>query len=432
MLETVREYAGTKLTESDERDVRARQVEHYVTLARLFRAEGFGPRQLDWVGRLRREQANLRSVLEDCLRAPERASQALDIAASLWSFWYGGGLVLEGYRYLRRGLELCDERTMVRARALYAMSFLAIQTGMSDAREMLAELAELAEELDDERLRAGHAECVGVATYRAGDLVGGAESLERALAGFRVAGDAHLVFDTLILLGAVYFFLEDARGVAAAEEALALADKHEARWSRGYALWVVAIHRWRAGEHGEAVAMLLEAVALRLTDRILLSFLLEALAWCRSSDGEHDQASRLLGGAAAVWRLTGMPVRKVNPYEAFDQQCVTDARAALGAEAFEAAFADGAGLGLDQIVRYALREKPAAGSPVRRAGEPGGLTRREREIAELVARGMSNKDIAAALVIGRRTVESHVENILVKLGFTSRTQVASWLAGQSP
>jgi DNA-binding NarL/FixJ family response regulator len=41
---------------------------------------------------------------------------------------------------------------------------------------------------------------------------------------------------------------------------------------------------------------------------------------------------------------------------------------------------------------------------------------------------MSNKDIAATLVIGRRTVETHVENILVKLGFTSRTQVASWLA----
>jgi DNA-binding NarL/FixJ family response regulator len=47
------------------------------------------------------------------------------------------------------------------------------------------------------------------------------------------------------------------------------------------------------------------------------------------------------------------------------------------------------------------------------------------EIAELVAQRMSNKAMAAGLVIGRRTVETHVENILVKLGFTSRAQVAS-------
>jgi DNA-binding NarL/FixJ family response regulator len=84
------------------------------------------------------------------------------------------------------------------------------------------------------------------------------------------------------------------------------------------------------------------------------------------------------------------------------------------------------------VIRYALRKKPTtAASRSERAGEPVGLTKREREIAELVARGVSNEDIAAALVIGGRTVEWHIENILVKLGFTSRTQVASWPAGQS-
>jgi hypothetical protein len=115
----------------------------------------------------------------------------LDIAASLWNFWYAGGLAREGYRYLRQGLELCRDHTTVRARALYAASFLAIQTGApSAAEEMLAELAGLAEDLNDERLRAGHAECTGMATFLAGNLSGGAKLLERALAGYRVAGDA--------------------------------------------------------------------------------------------------------------------------------------------------------------------------------------------------------------------------------------------------
>lgn len=433
MLETVREYAAARLTEDDEHAVRAGQVEHYAGLARQYRAEGFGPRQLEWVGRLRREHANLRSVLEHCLGTPDNTVHALDIAASLWNFWYGGGLVLEGYRYLRRGLEQYGERTMVRARSLYALSFLAIQTAESDPGEPLAELAVLADELDDTRLRAGHAECVGMATFFSGDLLGGAELLAQALAGYRVAGDAQLVFDTLILLAAVYFFLDDTQGMTAAEEALALAERHEARWSRGYALWAVAVQRWRAGEHHEAADLLSEAIALRLTDRTLLAFLVEALAWCRSSDGEHDQVARLLGGAGAIWRLSGARVGEMNPYETFDEQCATQARAALGTSAFDAAFAETAALGLDGIVRYALGEKPATATRrAARAGDPARLTRREREIAALVARGMSNKDIAAALVIGTRTVESHVENILVKLGFTSRTQVASWLAAQSP
>jgi predicted ATPase/DNA-binding CsgD family transcriptional regulator len=431
MLETVREYAGAKLAEGDERAVRARLVERYVRLARQYRAEGFGPRQLDWIARLRREHPNLRAVLDHCLSDPEQASRGLDIAASLWNFWYGGGLVPEGYRYLRRGLAVCRERTMVRARALYGLSGFATQLGVADASGMLAELAELATELDDDRLRAGHAECAGLARFFAGDRAGGAELLERALAGYRAAGDALLVFDTLILLAAAYFFLDDPRGAVAAEEALALTERHEARWSRGYALWAVALHRWLAGEHTVAAELLTEAVALRLADRTLLAFLLEALAWCRSADGEHEQATWLLGAATAVWRRSGARVDEMTPYRDFDEQCATLARAALGAEAYEAAFAEGRGPGLDEVVRHVLREKGSRSSGPARTAELGGLTRREREVAELVASGMSNRDIASALVVSRRTVESHVQNTLVKLGFTSRAQIASWVTRQS-
>ncbi|HEV8562040.1 MAG TPA: LuxR C-terminal-related transcriptional regulator [Actinophytocola sp.] len=433
MLETVREYAEAKLAgEGGEHDVRARQVEHYVGLARRYRNEGFGPRQLEWIARLRREHANLRSVLEYCLSAPERASKALDIAWALWNFWYGGGLVLEGYRYLRRGLELSGEPTMVRARALYAASFLAIQIGEADsARRMLAEHRALAEEFDDELLRAGNAECSGMATFFAGDLSGGAELLERALTGYRVAGDPLLVFDALILLAAVRLFLDDPRGTATAKEALALTERYEARWSRGYALWAVAVHQWRAGEGAAASVLLREAIALRLADRTLLAFLLGALAWCASSGGDHQRAARLLGAANAVWRLSGARVGEMSPYQGFDEHCAARARAAIGAEMFDAAFASGAGFGLDEAIGYALDEKSAKARVRRsRPGERGGLTRREREVAEFLARGMSNKEIAATLVIATRTVESHVENILAKLGFTSRTQVASWMAAQ--
>ena len=56
----------------------------------------------------------------------------------------------------------------------------------------------------------------------------------------------------------------------------------------------------------------------------------------------------------------------------------------------------------------------------------GGLTAREREVAALIADGLSNRDIAERLVLGERTIETHVGNVLSKLGFTSRAQVAAW------
>jgi non-specific serine/threonine protein kinase len=56
------------------------------------------------------------------------------------------------------------------------------------------------------------------------------------------------------------------------------------------------------------------------------------------------------------------------------------------------------------------------------------LTPREQQIARLVGQGLSNRQIAAQLVISQRTAESHVENILRKRGFASRTQIAAWIS----
>jgi DNA-binding CsgD family transcriptional regulator len=58
--------------------------------------------------------------------------------------------------------------------------------------------------------------------------------------------------------------------------------------------------------------------------------------------------------------------------------------------------------------------------------EYGGLTAREREVAAMIAGGKSNREIAESLVISERTIETHVENVLARLGFSSRTQIATW------
>jgi pimeloyl-ACP methyl ester carboxylesterase/DNA-binding CsgD family transcriptional regulator len=83
--------------------------------------------------------------------------------------------------------------------------------------------------------------------------------------------------------------------------------------------------------------------------------------------------------------------------------------------------------GADRAGERPVGQRPAGRAPARVAAE---LSRREREIAELLALGLANRQIADELVISVATVERHVANILLKLGFHSRAQVATWAVGQ--
>ena len=75
----------------------------------------------------------------------------------------------------------------------------------------------------------------------------------------------------------------------------------------------------------------------------------------------------------------------------------------------------------------AARVDELSGESGRGVTPPGGLTRREVEVARLVARGRSNREIAEEFVLSERTIESHVQHILTKLGFTSRAEIAAWV-----
>ncbi|MGH3371148.1 MAG: response regulator transcription factor, partial [Nocardioidaceae bacterium] len=120
---------------------------------------------------------------------------------------------------------------------------------------------------------------------------------------------------------------------------------------------------------------------------------------------------------------------ETTPYSQFDDRTEQRIRAAIGDAAFDEAFQAGAAYSFDQAVTLALgeeTERDRAAKP----GMAGRLTRREHQIAVLIGDGLSNREIAARLVISQRTAETHVEHILSKLGFASRAQVASWVTEQ--
>ena len=439
MLESIRQFGAARLDEDEVRALKVRHRDHYRSLAKQFAAESFGPRQADWFIRLRREHGNIRAALEFCLADRAEAPAAFDIAAPLWNWWFAGFL-REGYRYLIQALDLATEPTAGRAHDLWAASYLAMFAGDFDRNAtMLAECAEIANGLDDDLLQARIKECKGHATLYQGDLPAAIALLEEACADFRAIGNPLGEFDTLILLTAAAFFLDDPRVDEYSRQALALADGHGALSSKAYGLWSVGIAEWRAGRYDKATRSLRDCVRLfqPMHDLTGTSFGVQAISWCAAFASPDERAARLLGASQAVWRTSGAKVDETNAYSVFDKRSEDVVREALGPDRFAQAFAEGASYSFEQAVALAMGEvgdgeesQSPAVSTRRKARTAGGLTRREREIAGLLAEGLTNKEIAARLVISQRTVETHVDHVLSKLGMTSRAQVANWVTEQ--
>jgi non-specific serine/threonine protein kinase len=143
---------------------------------------------------------------------------------------------------------------------------------------------------------------------------------------------------------------------------------------------------------------------------------LELLAALCATD-QPARACRLLAAAAALRESMGT-VRAPADAEVAERGLAM-ARHALSAAEWEAAWAAGKGLGLGAAVPYAMATAPPG-------VEPGPLTQREREVAALVGRGLSNRQIAEQLVLSVRTTEAHMSHVLSKLGLRSRAQLAVW------
>lgn len=165
-----------------------------------------------------------------------------------------------------------------------------------------------------------------------------------------------------------------------------------------------------------AVAFLEEAMELQRGDR------------STADGGDPERAARLLGALREMWGTVGGP--PFGYMAAYREQCAAIARERLGTERYEALVEEGGRFDTDHAIAYALGDRTAVPEAAALTGPSSPLTRREAEIARLVARGMTNKEIAATLMIARRTAEGHVEHILTKLGFNSRARIAAWVDEQ--
>jgi non-specific serine/threonine protein kinase len=122
------------------------------------------------------------------------------------------------------------------------------------------------------------------------------------------------------------------------------------------------------------------------------------------------------------------PVQRGPHYAEIRRSAADTCRQALGEERFETARQRGMALSVLEAIAVARNETAAPIAPT--PASP--LTKRELEIAELVTEGLGNREIAERLVLAKRTVDSHIEHIFSKLGFTSRAQIAAWVSRPDP
>jgi DNA-binding CsgD family transcriptional regulator len=167
-------------------------------------------------------------------------------------------------------------------------------------------------------------------------------------------------------------------------------------------------------------------VARQFDDRIAEFYVLAAMSWLAASSGHPRLGARLLGAAQAIGAGAGAKI--VGPHAPYQTEARESAMRALGAAKFEAEFEAGKRVDRHAAVRLALGESEPSEDVALPGTDAGPLAKREFEVAGLVAKGLSNKEIAARLFISERTVATHVGHILNKLGFNSRAQIAGWIS----
>ena len=333
MLETVREYAQSRLVESGaEAAIRERHFAFFLGFANEARAGLVGPEQAKWLGRLDGELDNLLAAHRSAASTVDGAAAGVALVSALKFYWINRGLLELGRRITLEALERSGVPEAARCKGLFHAGQIAYVMGRyAEAGEYLRESLVLAERVGDDRVLAAVWQPLGLAALGEGDRGAARKYLERAVELARSR--------------------EDRRELAAGLSALAMVLRAEGRVDEALRSYeeVLAISRDLGDRESEAIALInralltmgaaaADAAQKDLTQALALAeplaspridqCLLDACAALAAMAHEFDRASRLFEGAEACARTTGM--RRDPTDEAFLAPLAARSRAALG------------------------------------------------------------------------------------------------------
>lgn len=474
LLETIRQYAQEKLKASGEW---VSAHDHYLACF-LRLTEEVAPKlreqyQQLWFDWLETENDNIRAALAWALEQ-QRIEAGLRIGTALYSFWQTRAYIREGHTWYERFLHQTDDSVplAVHVNALTWSSVMASFLG--DAVTATArgqEAVALCEGVGEEGKPLLAVALIGVASgakvagdYQTTYMIG-----ERLIEVYRELGDLVSLGISIMILGQVAIALgKHDTAQLLLEESLTLAraagDKYRIALTLNYMGDLARSERQIVQAHStyeESLSILRELGAAHEIPSTLHN-----LAYVCLYQGDTERAQALfyeslesqraqanqdgilegLLGFAALASTTGLAAESARLYAAAVangrggdsaslwalekleyEHYIGLARAKLSEADFEAEQTKGRALSMEQAIEYALNLPIGLPKPLQKGLEPSQeLTEREREVVTLIARGLSNGEIADELVLSKRTVEHHIANILSKLDFTNRAQIVRW------
>jgi predicted ATPase/DNA-binding CsgD family transcriptional regulator len=482
LLETIRQYASQKLEQSGGlAESKDRYLDYFTQWAEKTQSN---PNRGDQVLRLEgfeAEHDNLRAALEWSRTSDARADLGLRLALNLGWFWQARGYFSEGREQLNSLLEKtkANDRSEVRAGALHMAGVLAfMQTdypavraldeeslsiyrglgaaGRSGLANVLIQLGDMWRQLGsyqkafpllEEGLRVMQElkdlDGIVIGLWQLGYYAVSTGDYRQAEAYFSEALPLSKQkvrdYDTAVILsGLAETALRQGdfgRAAAFEEEGLNLRREINEKWGIAVSLgnfgWI-ALHQ---DDLAKAGTLLLESLALRreIEDRGGMAWCLEKLAKINilygkkksrnQSSEDFRRAARLFGAAAGLRAPVGSAIDQADQSE-YDRD-LDALRKALGGEAFSRLWTEGEAMPLDKVI-YEASAGSTKESLQSEKEKFGGLTARERQVAVLISQGKSNREIAAIMTVGAKTVETYITRILNKLGFDSRVQIATW------
>ena len=472
LLETIRQYAEEKLKASGEWSIiHDRYLHCFLQLTEETEPKLSGEYQDLWLNWLAGEYDNIRAALSWSLET-DQIEVGLRIAISLYQFWTIRDYVEEGLNWFEQLLAQTNGGfpPVVGANALTYASVMAGRRGRTEAQMRYAEEAAVLGEAAGEEGKQALAWALGAqawAAQKAGDYLkafalgqreiqllrelgdlymlglvlslnsfaamslGKYEEahamLDEALPLLREAGNPYRIAMALNFTGDLARCEQDyARAESAYQESITLLREIDAVRDLASALHNLGHACLHLGDDERAQTLFSESMAVHQDQHNTLG-MAECLTGFAALAIVKDlpaAGARLLAAAVAIggqhitseWAATRME------YEYYQAR----ARASLSETEFQAEQEAGQRLSLEQAVAYAqeMALKAAAAQTDRK--KLGELTPREREVAALIAKGLSNGEIAEKLVVSKRTVETHIANIRSKLGFTNRAQIVRW------
>ena len=486
LLDTIREYAAARLADAGESAVfQGRLRDYTVEVAETNVAIGMAlipatwPVRVDIFRRYDVEGGNVWQVLSRCL-ADGDVEAGLRICTAIRPCWLVRGTFAEGGEWLDSflALDAPDVRPGARGAALVGRAQLALSSDPAVAEARAEQGLELCRAAGDEFWTAAALNLLAEIALHTGRTDEAASCADEALSIAQAAGDGWnegYALGTRAAIAGLLGRLREAQQLAKAS--ISVMRRIDQQWGAARALLGLGDLARLRGDPGDAHGQYLEALAIlrEIDARPEIARCLAGLGRVAMDLGAAGLARQHLAESIRLSHSTGARIGVARGLEAFAALAVHENRPELAVQLAAAAnalreaagfpalsgaraerylaparrlgepivarlWARGLALSSDAAVALALdgpqETAPGSRDPVtltavetyEAAALPATLTPRERQVVALVASGRSNKAIAEELFISPATAARHVANILAKLGFSSRAQIAAWAA----